>query len=71
MSIASEVRRIFKQQPREHEHQAAELPYDHEPFVYEPATCPFCDGEGCFMCEDKPIVVARMQWPDMTIRRRP
>jgi len=68
MSHASEVRRIFKQQRREQEHQA-ELPYDPQPLVYMPATCPFCKGEGCIMCKDDTrIRAARL--PDMTIEQR-
>jgi hypothetical protein len=46
--------------------------YDHEPIFFYPATCRFCGGEGCIMCEDQtPIAAARLRLPDMTIRRKP
>jgi hypothetical protein len=47
-----------------------EPPYDSEPIFDFPATCRFCSGKGCIMCEEQPSIRAA-RLPDMTIRGRP
>jgi hypothetical protein len=66
--------KIFKvDRRRQAQDGEAELPYDHEPIFFYPATCPICDGDGedCIWCKPMtPISAARLPLEDMTIGRR-